>query len=122
MEWINVKDKLPKIGERVLLLEEQNTDYYITIGCYQETNIHTLMTNGKKEKMFVDEQDEQPSIINATFWQPLPKAPNSVLMLYGVSQQSEPFCELEKIPDYCGNWLYGGRTCDGCGHYKQNCG
>ena len=76
MKWISINEKLPKIDEMVLLYESYiNDDYNITIGCLTKTKLRTMYTTNEYEIAFVDNQDEQPSVLNVSFWQPLPEPP-----------------------------------------------
>ncbi len=68
--WISVKDRLPELGSRVLVVEQG--------GLIQICNYGKQYYNGKSSVLaFHDEADEQPSICNPTHWQPLPPAPQS---------------------------------------------
>lgn len=71
LQWISVKDRLPEIGDRVLVLE---IGYRIQICTYQ--NVGPYGYEKVDAPIFADEQDEQPSAVNPHYWMPLPKEPN----------------------------------------------
>ena len=69
-KWVSVDERLPEVGSRCLTLESDGT---IEI-CKYRSSYHSYPI--KNAVCFEDEQDEQPSQVYATHWQPLPTTPN----------------------------------------------
>lgn len=67
MEWINIKLKLPDLNDRVLTID---IDGFVQICSY----LLTVWTN-PYSAVFMDEQDEQPSVCYPTHWMRLPDPP-----------------------------------------------
>lgn len=67
-QWVAVSEMLPDIDERVLVLD----DGYAEIANYR---IDRVFGDGRGKPCFINEQDEQPSILHPTHWQPLPSPP-----------------------------------------------
>lgn len=74
--WISVKDKLPDIGEMVLVYDAK----YGLITTSELTQ-YTLKNGGVK-KAFRDysyieyfDHNSEPWLVDVTYWQPLPKPP-----------------------------------------------
>jgi hypothetical protein len=69
-KWISVADRLPEENERVLTYEP-STDGTV---CIEICNYVKNYFTGDKLG-FIDEQDEQPSQVFPSHWQPLPNPP-----------------------------------------------
>jgi hypothetical protein len=70
-EWIDVKDRLPELNQRILISEYE--ECLVTIANYK---IDKVWGDKKGNPCFVDEQDEQPGRCYPTHWKEI-DTPNS---------------------------------------------
>lgn len=78
MEWISIKDKLPKEGEPVLLLQTypQGTAFHCRADALRRSFVYVGGLRGE-DKFFVSKHNQNCNngLAYITHWMPLPKEP-----------------------------------------------
>lgn len=75
MKWISVKDKLPELDSRVLVIDE---DGEVQICNYCKSYWNNPKLKRKNGIGFLDESDEQPRTLYPAYWMPLPFPPKEL--------------------------------------------
>lgn len=77
MQWINVKDKLPKDGQRVIVYKDYGDDSFIATADYNKNGWGGENDNSISEKFLLDLTTANFYLDDApiTYWMPLPKPP-----------------------------------------------
>jgi hypothetical protein len=68
MKWISIKDKLPELKTRCLVMDEYG---FIDIAIFRDDILISKRGRYIRVTGFQDEQDEQPGQIYPDFWLPL---------------------------------------------------